>query len=222
MKKLIFFIIFASFGNIMFGQSETVIWPSIKIDKKINKKLTARFEHETRYNITHNDLARLLNTFEVDYSINKPFNVGLAYTHIYNHNIKKDIYANRHRYYGYVRFKKKYGNFSYSIREKFQSTYYNESVESVKYNPQMALRSKAEISYNFKKLSLSPYLNGQIRNSINNPKGNEIDQVRWSFGTEYKINKKFSVDLYYQREFEVNAKNPEKNDIFGTCLKIKL
>lgn len=215
---------FAMFANVIFGQSttETMIWPSVKIDKKINKKTTVRLEHETRYNATASALSRLGNTLEVDYSINKPFNAGVAYTHIYNHNISKNIYANRHRYYLYLRYKHKIGDFSFYVREKFQSTFYNESVESVKYTPQNALRTKVGASYRIKELSLTPYMSWQFKYLVNHPKKNEIDQTRWALGAEYRINKMFTLDLYYQKETEHNAKKPDNYNIIGTTLKVKL
>jgi len=224
MRKLFFVVMFAMVANMILGQSttETMIWPSVKIDKKINKKTTVRLEHETRYNLTESALGRLGNTLEVDYSISKSFNGGAAYHHIYNHDISKNIYANRHRYYLYLRYRRKIGDFSFYVRERFQSTYYNKSVESGKYTPQNALRTKAQISYRIRTLSLTPYLSGQFKYLVNHPKKNEIDKTRWSLGVEYKISKMFTIDLYYQKENEHNAKNPDNYDIIGTVLKIKL
>lgn len=207
---------------VMAQETNTAWWPAIKVEKKLTKKMSLTLEHETRYFTDLGEIDRFATALEGDYSITKRWDVALAYVWIYNHNIKEDSYANRNRYYFYIRYKQKIGNWSFYIREKFQSTYEDSDAENVKYSPKNVLRSKAEVAYKIKSISLTPYINGQIRNRLNHPTENKIDRYRWSLGAEYKFNKQFGVDFYYQRQGELNVKKPDKINIIGTTLKIKI
>lgn len=223
MRKVILIFALAFISLQLIAQdSNTAWWPAIKVQKEITKKFSLQLEHETRYFTNLSEIDRLATSLEGDYSITKRWNAGLAYTWLYNHNLKEDIYASRNRFYLYLRYKQKFGNWSFYIREKYQSTYRDEEKENVNYSPKNVLRSKAEVAYKIKSVSLTPYINGQFRYQLNHPTKNEIDQYRWSVGAEYKFNKRLSADLYFQKEGELNKKKPDKVSIIGTTLKIKI
>ena len=202
--------------------SNTAWWPAVKVEKQFTKKFSLMLEHEIRYFTSLNEVDRFGTSIEGDYSFFKKWNVGLAYSWLYSHDIDEDVYVNRNRYYLYLRFKQKAGNWSFYIREKFQSTYRDEDNESTKYNPKNALRSKVEVAYKIKSISLTPYINGQLRYRLNHPTNNELDQYRWSVGAEYKFSKRISADLYFQKEGDLNKKKPDETSIIGTTLKIKI
>jgi long-subunit fatty acid transport protein len=56
---------------------------------------------------------------------------------------------------------------------------------------------------------------------LNNPDGNVIDRWKYTAGAEYKISKKFGIDVYYRLAKAVNVKNPANISILGTSLKFQ-
>ena len=192
-----------------------------EISKKLTKKIELQFEEEIRLNQNVTEFDRSMTTLGGSYAINKTFKAGLFYTYIYANNQNDGYYESRHRFGGWIQATRKVNRFKITLREKFQDTYRDEDLGNFKYNPKMYLRSKLEVSYNIKKLPFNPYLSAEIHYQLNNPSGNDIDKWRYTAGTEYTINKKFAIDLFYRLDKEINVKNPVNTSVIGTVLKYR-
>lgn len=64
--------------------------------------------------------------------------------------------------------------------------------------------AKASLAYNIKKSKFTPFAGAEIFHEINE---NHLYKVRYSLGSEYKINKKNAISIaykldYYQQKFE--------------------
>ncbi|MGQ1948340.1 DUF2490 domain-containing protein [Geofilum sp. OHC36d9] len=196
-------------------------WSGFAIEKELTKEISLELEPEWRYLLDEDETDRFSTSLNVDYAFNKKWKFGVGYTWIHDHDIDDDEYANRNRYSLFVRHKRVFGNWSMSLREKFQSTYYDADNDNKKYDPKNALRSKLEVCYKIKLLHIKPYISGQFRYQLNNPDGNEIDNFRWAFGTDYEISKTVSADFYCQYDKVVNVKEPEAGWVLGTSLKFE-
>lgn len=196
-------------------------WGGLEIEKELSKDFSLEFEEEFRYYLNQGEVDRLMTSLGGSYSINKWLKSGMGYTWIFDHNYKKDYFSNRHRINAYVKIKKTFGNFSFSLREKFQIDFRDESKEDVDYNPHNYLRTKFELNYHLKNFKIKPFISAQFRYQVNNPEGNEIDDVRYAFGIEYSFSKKIEFQAFYQVDKELNVKKPDTNRIFGTTLKFK-
>ncbi len=190
-----------------------------ELSKKLTKKIELQFEEEVRLNQNVSSFDRSLTTLGGSYALNKTFKAGLFYTYIYANNQDDGYYESRHRFGGWIQAVQKVNRFKISLREKFQNTYRDEDLGNYKYNPKMYLRSKFKVSYNIKNLPFNPYLSAEMHYQLNNPYGNDIDKWRYTAGTEYSINKKFAIDLFYRLDNELNVKNPVRTSVLGTMLK---
>ena len=144
------------------------------------------------------------------YRFNQYIKVGASYNYIrFNHD--KKGWEERHRYMGYLTGSYKYNRLKFSLRERFQSTYRVGVKETDKRaNPKFILRSKFEIDYNIRKSPFEPFIAAEMYNTLNDPRKDYIDRLRYEAGTLYKLNKKNSLSVSYRyTDYAI----PEEGDI---------
>jgi hypothetical protein len=199
-------------------------WLGANISKDLTKKISLEFEEEVRIFNNFKEIDRFATGINGVYSLNKFLKSGLGYDWIYNHNVKKSFWENRHRYYAYVTGKVELGRFTLSLRERFQSTFYDLFIHDKEsdYSPHNYLRSRFEIDYDIKGSKLEPYISSEIHYQLNNPGGNEIDNWRYTAGLGFPLSKKINLDTYLRLNQDVNVKNPVNLWLLGINLSWKL
>ena len=223
MRKLILIAALSFIALQIVAQETKTSWrPAIKIEKAITNKFSMQLEHETRYYTDLKEFERFTTSLGADYSFSKNWSAGLTYLWLYHHNLKENLYASRNRFDLYLEYKKKIDDWNFSISEKFRTTYYNQSKENPNYNPKNVLFTKVEVAYKIRPISLTPYINGQLRYAVNHPTKNEINQYRWAVGAQYNINKLLGVELYFEQRGDLNVDKPGKVNIIGTALKFSI
>ena len=100
--------------------------------------------------------------------------------------------------------------FIFSLRERYQYTYRKElsvskfasdgitpkNDEIIEAGHKHVLRSRIGVEYNIRKCRFTPFATCELYNSISDQL--ELEKVRWTIGSSYKINKKNAVSLYYR------------------------
>ena len=171
---------------------------SADVTKKITKWLNINFEEEFRSRSNFSEIERFSHALEVSY---KPFNflkAGGVYNLI-NYNHEKRGWEIRHRYYFYATGNVEAGRFTFSLRERFQSTKRQGVPQTAtRANPKLYLRSRLKVDYNIRKSKFAPYASLEMFNTLNDPRKNGINQWRAIAGVDYKMNKNNAVTLYYR------------------------
>lgn len=54
------------------------------------------------------------------------------------------------------------------------------------------------MEYDIKKSKFEPYLSVELFNLLNDPVENDMDKIRYTAGTNYKLNKRNKLDLFYR------------------------
>lgn len=171
---------------------------SVEITKKIIPGLNLSLEEDFRLRDNLETVDRFSTTLDLSYKIWDYLKVGGAYNLInYNHPTKD--WEVRHRYYFYATGSYRINRFTLSLRERFQSTY-RVGVEetSKRANPKLYLRSRFQVEYDIRNCKFEPYASVEIYNTLNDPQGNKMNKLRYTVGSEYKINKKNTLQLYYR------------------------
>jgi len=193
---------------------------SADVTKKITKKLNINFEEEFRTRSDFSEIERFSHALEVSY---KPFNflkVGGVYNLI-NFNHEKRGWEIRHRYYFYATGNMEAGRFTFSLRERFQSTKRQGVVQTAtRANPKLYLRSRLKADYNIRKSKFTPYASFELFNTLNDPQKNGINQWRCIAGTDYKLNKKNVLALYYRYTNYTDEEELDKH-LFGIAYSFK-
>lgn len=140
-------------------------------------------------------------------------------------NVDDAYWAARHRFTASLTGSVKWGRFKFSLRERYQFThrmrsycdreryYYFESLKKWDYElsdfeqPELLtdekkskndhkLRSRLAVSYDIKKCPFEPFAEVEVYNELDNAFA--YDKIRYTVGTEYKINKVHKLKLYYR------------------------
>lgn len=143
-------------------------------------------------------------TAEIRYKPLKFLTIGTAYMFI--DKLDKGG-EKRHRYLFYATATKKIGAFRFSVRERFQSTFKENSQ-----TPSNFFRSMLTVAYNINNLDVSPFVYAETFNNTLKGKHFSLDRIRLSCGFDYVLNKHSTFQLYYRYHiFEapdpVNYKN---------------
>lgn len=199
LRKILFLFLFAGFliypakAQDDFGGSVEV-----KVSKKIIKGLSFSLEEELRMRDNFQAVDRFSTIAELSYKLNNYLKFGGAYNLInYNHPTKD--WETRHRYYVYATGSYQLDRFTFSLRERFQSTHRVGVSETAKRaNPKYYLRSRLDVEYNIRKSPFEPYASVELYNTLNDPQGNGVDRIRYTGGCKYKLNKQHALQLYYR------------------------
>lgn len=136
-------------------------------------------------------------------------------------NYVPPYWIGKHRIYASATGKLKFGGFELSLRERYQFTH-REGKWVPKYEPDMVtpkddewvtpkdkhvLRSRVACEYSKKKCPFTPYASIELYNVLYS--GFSVEKVRYTIGSEYKINRHNRVELFYRfvQSVEEGAKN---------------
>lgn len=193
---------------------------SVDVTKKIVKKLNVAFEEEYRTRSNFSETERFSHTLDLNYKPVGFLKVGGAYNLI-NYNHEKRGWEIRHRYYFYATGSLDAGRFSFSLRERFQSTK-RQGVEqtATRANPKLYLRSRLKVDYNIRKCKFDPFASVELFSTLNNPQNNNVDQWRGIAGVNYKLNKQSSFQAYYRYTNYTDDESIDKH-LFGIAYSFK-
>ncbi|MCC8132360.1 MAG: DUF2490 domain-containing protein [Tannerellaceae bacterium] len=196
--RFILFSILLLPGTSLLGQNDFGSSLSIDLSKKILPGLTASLEEEFRMREDLGKADRFSTTLDLNYKVRDFFKVGGAYNLI-NYNHDKRGWEVRHRYYVYATGSYRVNRFIFFLRERFQSTYRaGVSATAKRANPKSYLRSRLKGVYDIRKSSFSPYASMEFYNTLNDPQENKMNKFRVTGGTDYKLNKRNALEIYYR------------------------
>ncbi|MDH6535169.1 hypothetical protein M2101_001847 [Parabacteroides sp. PM5-20] len=182
----------------LYGQDELGSSFQLAISKKIVPGLTISLEEDLRLRENLGSVDRFSTTIDLSYRFCEYLKIGGAYNLI-NYNHPKKDWEVRHRYYFYATGALRFNRFTLSLRERFQSTYRVGVEETEKRaNPKLYLRSRIELQYDIRKSGFEPFFSVELYNTLNDPQGNALDRVRYTGGTQYKLNKRHALQLFYR------------------------
>ncbi len=190
------------------------LWLGLKLEKKVHAWATLSLSEELRLNENITELGTAFTEISWSSGWHSGFNGGIAYRFIQKRQLD-DSYELRHRYHLELSYRYKFNrSLSISLRERFQNQYKDVNRMADGITKEYALRSKLGLKYTpFKKLSFDGSC--EVYYQLNNPEGNEIDNLRYSLGTEYKLSKKQSIELYYLIDQELHVNDPWTSYIVG-------
>jgi len=193
---------------------------SVDVTKKIMKGLNVSFEEEFRTRSDFSVTDRFSHTLDLSYKPVKYLKVGGAYNLI-NFNHEKRGWEIRHRYYFYATGSWDVGRFSFSLRERFQSTK-RQGVEqtATRANPKLFLRSRLKMDYNIRKSKFDPFASIEFFNTLNDPQKNKIDQWRGVAGVDYKLKKNNVLQFFYRYTNYTDEETMNKH-LFGIGYSFK-
>jgi len=207
-----FFFFFFFFAVTGFSQSNANIqlWTGANVKLDLGKKWSLSYSPELRFTDTMRTLNSVINELGVKYKLNKSISLLAEYRYTYRPT-KNDV--NRFCLGASYDWSKKDFPLSFSYRIKFQYSRNRNSGSSESY-----LRNKITLDYNLSKL-VDPSVSYELFFLFGK---NEFRNSRYSFGLEWRLTKKLSLNTYYMYQREIYVKNPSSDHIFGIGLNYKM
>lgn len=170
----------------------------VGVTKKIIPGLHVSLEEDFRLRDNFSEVDRFSTALELSYKPIQYLKIGGAYNLInYNHPTKG--WEVRHRYYFYATGSYRFNRFTLSLRERFQSTYRVGVKEtSTRANPKLYLRSRLQLKYDIRHCGFEPFASVELYNTLNDPRGNSMNKLKYTVGSEYKLNKRNTLQVYYR------------------------
>lgn len=197
------------------AQTEVRFFGSGEVSYKFNKRLQASLGQEVRLADGFSSMLRSATSAGLSWRFNKYLKASGGYLFIYQ-NRYEDGWEKRNRFYAQLTAQYKLGRFIFSLRERYQTTYrVGVSATSTRANPKMYLRSRVMCELDIQKSKFSPYLSAEYYNTINDPQKNELTKIRYSLGTNLKLDKKSSINLYFRYVTEKDDDDVEGSNIIG-------
>jgi len=198
--------------------------------KKIAKGLEASVEGEVRTQDAFSDMERFSIGAGVQYKLASWLKADAGYLlmarrleeyNSTNYNYEADWNPRHRAYVSLTGAWEPINHFQISLRERYQFTYATPvnreryylveperraSDKIVEDKGESILRSRLQVKYSRKKCNWEPFLSVEMLNDIDNSFAN--DQIRYTLGTDYKINKHNQVGLSYR--YKDKSDNDEK------------
>ena len=205
---------------------------SLEAEKKLSKQWSIGLEGELRRRDDANINDRWSVGLSVDYKLAKWLKASAGYTYLYDNNERISYYetasdaaedgfmvgdpkkraqywGSRHRFnLSLTAGKKFFGDFKFSLRERWQYTYrpeytvdqrwsyaddaYDGKAKTYKGKGKSVLRSRLQVEYDKKGLALTPYANVELFNSWG------LQKIRYTAGLDYKLSKQHSIGAFYR------------------------
>lgn len=229
---------------------------SVEAEKKIDKQWSVSLEGELRRRDDAKTNDRWSLGLGVDYKIAKWVKASAGYSLLYD-NTKRISYSDqedvddgdfdevgmpkkcaqywapRHRFNVSLTFDKKlFGDFRFSLRERWQYTWrpehtvserwsyldeaYDGKVKTYGGSGKNVLRSRLQVEYDRKGLSLTPYANVEFWNAW------KLQKTRYTVGLDWKLSKQHAVGAfyYYQKVNDDDDLEPNRH-LLGVSYKFK-
>ncbi len=239
MKKQVILFLIAAFSLTVPGRAQTDVdldaevggRISLSVDKKLTKGLHVTLEEEVRWDNGFRSFDRFQTTLAASYKLHSNIKIGVGYALISPYSSTNSAFKSlRHRFMVDVTGNYRFGDWSLSLKERFQATYRSGDMNEYQ-NPRtaMALKSRLKLTYKaFRRWE--PYLAFEVRNTLNAPvikanfdgtnyltdagtqKGEEgwfldgfsgwyVNRLRGILGVEYKWSKNSLVELSVMADY---------------------
>jgi hypothetical protein len=230
-SKIVATVLLAAVCLPLSAQSEAGLIVGAEAEKKMNKKLSIGIEAEMRTRNNLKTMDRWKFGIGAEYKLTDWLKANAGYN-LLNQNFREDYsykssgdlnkwspsyWGIKHRVYASLTGSYKFSNnIKLSLRERWQYTYRPEkTIQRWDYDDEEwedkvrssygenQLRSRFEISYDKKNALLAPYASMELYNSWG------IEKVRYTIGTDIRLNKQHSLGLFYRFQ---DMKNVDADD----------
>ena len=220
---------------------------SLEAQKKLFKQWSLSLESEFRTRDNTKTADRWSAGLSLDYKVAKWLKASVGYTFLYDHNERisyydatdeavldgdaevgdpkksADYWGTRHRFNLSLTPSQKFGDFKFSLRERWQYTYRPEytvderwSYLDQKYDGKQktyngkgrsVLRSRLQVEYDKKKLALKPYINVEFFNAWS------VEKIRYQAGAAWEFSKQHALEAFYRYQTVRGDDDDRESDI---------
>lgn len=200
------------------------LWTSVNIEKKFTQKLSLGFTEELRFNENVTELGTILSDIGLMYKFGPEGGIRASINYRFsNKRNVNDTYSNRHRYYGDVTFRKKFGAIIPMYRIRLQSQYDDIYSSEDGREAEYYMRNRLILKYS-PDTRYKPFIGTELYTRLRNEIFNRSysDNVRYIAGVDFEFNERNALSVSYLVEREFNRNNPERNYVLSLTYGISL
>jgi hypothetical protein len=179
--------------NVSAQEKDFGIWTDLKA--KLNKSFALEMSLENRMKENASERDKSCAEIALEYGKNW-YSFGTAYRFANETHPKRDIDYG-HRFSLQFSAEATVKRFTLSMRNKFQSEYFNLSSSESGKIPRTHYRNRVKIEYNVKGIPIEPFCYYEFYYRLNSHSQNSIEKSKFSSGLSYKINKKNKLGISY-------------------------
>lgn len=180
----------------------------------VGGKVTVKWSEQLRLNDGFGSVDKVVSSLGLGYKPLPYLRLGAEYAFVNDRDIE-DGWGIRHRLNLDVAGMYRAGRVKLSLRERVRLRFRSDSVNRFeKPDPFVTLRSRLKAAYDIRHSRWEPYAYVELYTTLNAPApvgnfktdafshDNYLSRVRVALGTEYKINRRNRLDIYYMIHFD--------------------
>lgn len=199
--------------NLSAQTNDAQLWADLKLEYKLNEESSFYVQSGIRFSENISKIGLAFTEVGGDYELNKTWALGASYRYYLNRK-NEDLYSNRHKLNLDLSFKKNYYLLGFKLRTRVQMEYKDFYSSNDGLVPSFEWRNKLELKYKLTK-KFKPFVSFECYLPITNSDYFELNKTKYSFGFEYKINKRNSLEIYYLYQQQCNQNNPTRDFVTG-------
>jgi hypothetical protein len=207
-NRLQILICFLVVSSTLFSQvdtSDSGIWSSIGVDYSPIKKLKIGIEQNWRLKEDSSVTDEYFTETSIQYEILKNFDIAFGARFIKeNDNVgKKQGYESHFRFNLDAGYKYEIKRFTFSHRIRYQNKKELNLPDTEINLPNEIMRFKTDLEYNIRKWPLDPEFSVELFSGLEGVeqiRDLNLDKIRLTFGTDYKIKKYGKFGIFYRYE----------------------
>lgn len=209
------------------------IWTSVSTERRLGEKFRIGTEFEWRSDGLSLQRERLGMQVSGEYEILSGLRVGTSYTFM---NVKDDYrftvdsirvhFQNRHRFHLQLSYRYRFGDFTFTLRERLQWTFKDETdririfpgdppiigINHNRINPDIIWRNRARLAYNIPNFPITPSISVESYFLLNEPEDVRIYNAE---GSDFNTTNTFFNKWRYAIGFEYDIDNNNSIELFG-------
>lgn len=181
-------------GNMYAQSDDFATWTSAKVNYKLTPswKLSGMAEFRSKDHMKEAD--RIGMNVGVGYTVVPRLQLEAAYE-VHYRNRGEDGWKFRHRYNAGVQGSLKWQHFTFSLRERFQQTFFEGDIEN-------RLRSRLKVAYSDNDWFVQPYFSAELYQPIGDRPFFRVARMRYRPGIQMDLSQMCSLDVFYCRQYE--------------------
>lgn len=187
------------------------IWNTEVEELKINKSLKIALEEEFRFGDNANEFYYHHYDAGLVYDLNKYFNLGVGYRHIYEKK-KGKFKVENEPYWCAILFWALAG-FKFDSRSRLEYRHFDYQKDSWRYRNKFTVK----LPWKFTTLEIQPFLSDEIFVDFN---GMDLNRNRFYSGLGFILTKNIKGEIYYLLQSSKGSGNWSDANVLGTKLKV--
>jgi hypothetical protein len=192
------------------------MWINLGAEKKITRALSVTLTEVVKSNLTVPMLSEYYTEAGLTYKITPNIKISLSYRFVNKlRNNKPDNYFMHHVLNFDLTLRKKWKPILVQFRTRLEDEFSRQARSKDEDNGQLfCWRNKLDVKLDYFK-KFTPYIFAEGYTPLNEPDLLPFDEYRYCLGTEYKLNRRHSFDLFFMIKHATDDAIPETNYITG-------